>query len=60
MYESGCKSIQFGIETITDRVGPLIGKVTRRKTIETALQNCTDVFKNDVIMGSGFRLFYIW
>ena len=54
MYESGCKSIQFGIETITDRVGPLIGKVTRRKTIETALQNCTDVFKNDVIMGSGF------
>lgn len=56
LYESGCRSIQWGIETITDRVGPLIGKVTRRQVIEEALQKCRDSWGDRVIMGSGFIL----
>jgi radical SAM superfamily enzyme YgiQ (UPF0313 family) len=56
IYESGCRSMQWGIETITDAVGPIIGKVTRRDSIETALENCKSVWGNDIIMGSGFVL----
>lgn len=56
LYESGCRSIQWGIETVTDNVGPLIGKVTRRHIIEDALQKCRDAWGDRVIMGSGFIL----
>jgi len=56
LYESGCRSIQWGIETINDTVGPLIGKVTRRNVIEDALQKCRDNWGDNVIMGSGFIL----
>lgn len=56
IYESGCRSIQWGIETITDQVGPLIGKITKRDVIESALDACKSNWKDDVIMGSGFIL----
>jgi hypothetical protein len=56
IYESGCRSIQWGIETITDSVGPLIGKITKRDVIEGALDACKSKWNNDVIMGSGFVL----
>jgi hypothetical protein len=54
--ESGCRSIQWGIETITDVVGPLIGKVTRKHIIESALQQCRDNWGDSIVMGSGFIL----
>jgi hypothetical protein len=56
IYESGCRSIQWGIETVTDAVGPLVGKVTKRDVIEGALDACKSKWNNDVIMGSGFVL----
>lgn len=56
IYESGCRSIQWGIETINDKVGPLVGKVTKRDTIEKSLDMCKSKWGNDVIMGSGFIL----
>jgi radical SAM superfamily enzyme YgiQ (UPF0313 family) len=56
IHESGCRSIQWGIETITDHVGPIIGKVTKRDIIEKALDMCKTEWKNDIIQGSGFIL----
>lgn len=54
--ESGCKSIQWGIETITDKVGPLVNKVTKRAIIEKTLDSCRKKWGNSIVMGSGFIL----
>jgi hypothetical protein len=56
IHESGCRSIQWGIETVTDAVGPTVGKVTKRDVIEHALDACKSKWKDDIIMGSGFVL----
>ena len=56
IQESGCRSIQWGIETINDKVGPLVGKVTKRDVIEISLEKCKTKWKDDIVMGSGFIL----
>ena len=56
IQESGCRSIQWGIETVTDHVGPLIGKVTKRHIIESALTQCKDAWGDSIVQGSGFIL----
>ena len=54
--ESGCRSIQWGIETVTDSVGPLIHKVTKQNIIESALNSCKDKWGDSIVQGSGFIL----
>jgi len=56
IQESGCRSIQWGIETVTDHVGPLIGKVTKRHIIESALEQCKSAWGDSIVQGSGFIL----
>lgn len=56
IQESGCRSIQWGIETINDKVGPIVGKVTKRSVIEKTLEACRTKWGDSIVMGSGFIL----
>jgi radical SAM superfamily enzyme YgiQ (UPF0313 family) len=56
IYESGARSIMWGIETINPATGPIVSKNTKLSDIENALTKCRAKWGNDVIMGSGFVL----
>lgn len=54
IYESGCKSVMWGIETINPNTGKIIGKNTNLKQIEYLLDLCKKRWGNEIITGSGF------
>ena len=54
IHESGAKAVQWGIESINAKVGPYIGKNTKVDEVEQLLDACRSVWKDDIIMGSGF------
>jgi radical SAM superfamily enzyme YgiQ (UPF0313 family) len=54
IYESGAKSIQWGIETINKDVGIRINKNTNQTEIELLLESCRKAWGDNIIMGSGF------
>jgi len=54
MKRSGCRSVQWGIESINQVVGKSIGKNTDLKVIESVLEACRTAWGDEVIMGSGF------
>jgi radical SAM superfamily enzyme YgiQ (UPF0313 family) len=54
IFESGARSIMWGIESVSEKVGKNIRKNCNIEDVTRLLQYCKDLWKDEIIVGSGF------